>query len=317
MIRVSAPTRLHFGLVQVPSLGATARQFGGCGLMLAEPRVAIQVERASQWCAQGPESTRALQFARRVAEKLMISEPLGIKVDACPPGHTGLGVGTALGLAIARGITVLQSRHEAAADELAALTGRGERSAVGVRGAGVGGFIIDGGRAPNGGVGLLLARLNFPDWPVVLMRPVGPAAWHGQAEQTAFDRPRDPVASTGTAAQMAHTLLLGIWPAILERDYPAFAEAIVRYNRLAGEPFAADQGGVYSSPDAERLIQVARHSGGLAAGQSSWGPTLFAICPDAQTVESVVRSLTVADPDAVITVTHADLRGAVVSECAD
>lgn len=317
MIRVSSPTRLHFGLLHVPASDVTARRFGGCGLMLAEPRVTVRVGRAAEWSAVGPESARALEFARRATAGLGIGGALSVVVETCPPGHTGLGVGTALALAIARGVTTIAGRPGTTADELARLTGRGERSAVGARGAAIGGFVIDGGRGPSGGLGPLLARLDFPDWPVVLARPRGPAAWHGPPERAAFERPRNPDAAARTAERMAHMLMLGVWPAILERDYPAFAEAIHDYNRFAGEPFAADQGGVYASPIVEQLIGVARRSGGSAAGQSSWGPTLFAICPDATTARSVASSLTVADSTAEVLVTGADAHGSVVSERPD
>jgi len=49
MIQVDAPTRLHFGLLHVPTETEEAppqRRYGGLGLMLASPRVTVQVSHA-------------------------------------------------------------------------------------------------------------------------------------------------------------------------------------------------------------------------------------------------------------------------------
>src|SRR5436853_520758 len=74
MIKVQAPSRLHFGLLSFPSdtnwpnhLGQTtmpARRFGGVGLMVQSPRIALQIRPAKSWSAQGPLAERALAFAR-------------------------------------------------------------------------------------------------------------------------------------------------------------------------------------------------------------------------------------------------------------
>lgn len=317
MIRVDAPTRLHFGLLHVPASDTTARRFGGCGLMLAAPRVVVRVAHAARWSAAGPDAGRSLEFARRSAAGLGFAGALAVRVEACPPGHTGLGVGTALGTAIARGVAALCGQSDPRADELAALSARGDRSAIGARGAGVGGFLVDGGRGPTGRLGPVVARLDFPDWPVVLARPHAPAAWHGPAERAAFDRPRDPAEAERLAERMALLIVLGLLPALAECDYPAFAAALYDYNRLAGEPFAADQGGTYASARVAESVRVARAAGGIAAGQSSWGPTAFAVCADADTAHEVALALAASDPDAAVEVTAADNRGAAVLEGPD
>ena len=316
MTTISTPTRLHFGLLHVPA-GGEGRRFGGCGLMLAAPRVTVSLARSDAWSTTGPESGRALEFARRVGAGLGFGGALSLRVESCPPGHTGLGVGTALGMAVARGMAAIVGRSETAVEELAALAGRGERSAIGARGAGVGGFLVDGGRGPAGRLGPLIARYEFPDWPIVLSRPPLLAAWHGQAERAAFDRPRDKTISTRVAERMTHALLLGVMPAILERDYSAFGAAISDYNRLAGEAFAADQGGIYASPSIEKLITIARQAGGVAAGQSSWGPTVFAICSNVDNARLVAQHMAEYNSGTEVTITSADNFGAALSEHAD
>ena len=50
--RLTAPSRLHFGLL---AWGPNApRQFGGVGLMVDHPGLTITTEPATRWTADGP-----------------------------------------------------------------------------------------------------------------------------------------------------------------------------------------------------------------------------------------------------------------------
>src|SRR5204862_353231 len=81
-------------------------------------------------------------------------------VAACPPEHTGLGVGTQLSRAVARAVC-----PGVPAVELARLAGRGNRSAIGVYGFEAGGFLVDGGKRDDAALAPLMARVDFPgDW---------------------------------------------------------------------------------------------------------------------------------------------------------
>src|SRR2546430_1480649 len=131
MIRVTTGSRLHFGLLGLS--GSTGRAFGGCGLMVREPAVSVTVCPADEWRAAGPLAARALAFAKRFAESLPPDslEPQQVTVEECPPEHVGLGVGTQLGLAVARAINRTAGLPDLPAAELARRVGRGARSAVG------------------------------------------------------------------------------------------------------------------------------------------------------------------------------------------
>ena len=65
-------------------------------------------------------------------------------------------------------------------------------------------------------------------------------------------------------------------PALAERNLAAFGEALHEYNARAGEPFRAAQGGPYVAETTE-LIAWLRGQGVRGVGQSSWGPTVFAV----------------------------------------
>jgi beta-ribofuranosylaminobenzene 5'-phosphate synthase len=289
MIRVVAPSRLHFGLLRVPRAGeaeAGARVFGGVGLMVEQLGVVVTVRPADSWQCEGPLASRAQAFAAR----FILSVPedrrraFQVLVERCPAEHTGLGVGTQLGLAVAKALAVACGAPELPSTELAARVGRGARSAIGVHGFDRGGLLVDAGKAPGEGVSPLLAHVAPPDaWRVVLFTPPGAGRWHGEHERHAFA-----TASAGDPYALRKLAEEVIVPAAKRGDLDTFGDAIHEFNRKAGEPFAAAQGGASASPEIEELIADVRACGIRGVGQSSWGPTVFAVVGDSDTALSLV-----------------------------
>lgn len=281
MTRVVAPSRLHFGLLNVGAAGVGLRQYGGVGLMIDEPGVTVRVTSSHEWESEGPSAERALGFARQFVSQLPdgLQRPLRVTIEHCPPEHVGLGVGTQLGLAIALATSTEFGMHNLGIETLARMAGRGGRSGIGIHGFARGGLIVDGGHSRTGTVAPMLARHAFPtEWRVVLARPlVTDGVWSGNRERAAFARSRPPQVTVPLTDRMSRLLVLGILPALLERDGDAFGEALHEYNRLAGRMFAEDQGGDYASPEVEAVINTVRDLGVPGAGQSSWGPTVFAV----------------------------------------
>ncbi|HEY1381871.1 MAG TPA: hypothetical protein VGF55_34040, partial [Gemmataceae bacterium] len=279
MTTVITGSRLHFGLLRPPPVGGS-RGFGGCGLMVEAPAVRVAVEPAAAWSATGPAADRALAVARRVAGD---DRPHRVTVEACPPEHVGLGVGTQLSLAVARAVLQLAPGESPGANYLARLAGRGGRSGVGVHGFDRGGFVVDGGKRAGEAVAPLVAHAEFPaEWRVVLFTPPSPADWHGDRERAAFAALAARPASGYPAADdaLCQLVLLGMLPALAGRDLAAFGEALFEYNVRAGEPFRAAQGGTYATAATADLVGWLRGEGVLGAGQSSWGPTAFAVVGD-------------------------------------
>ena len=308
MTRVRAPSRLHFGLLNVPTADTSpeGRLFGGVGLMVADPGVVVTVASDKEWSASGPSAVRALSFAKRFAESLTSDchRPFHIDVERCPAEHVGLGVGTQLGLAVAKALAVEVGMPYLTAVELAERVGRGARSVVGVHGFDGGGLILDAGKRTGDAVSALHSRRYLPpDWRVVLACPRGAARWHGDAERRAFAAP-----TTANTARLRN--LFDILGEVT--DYSIFAEALHDYNRLAGAVFAAAQGGEYSSPEVAALIARVRSLGAPAVGQSSWGPTVFAVTPDADRADWLARQLA-ADALVFVLITTPDSTGGVVS----
>lgn len=289
MIRVVGPSRLHFGLFRVPVAGeaeAGARAFGGVGLMIEQPGVVVDVRPAESSQFEGALASRAQVFATR----FMLALPeerrraFQVLVERCPAEHTGLGVGTQLGLAVAKALAVASGEPELASAELAARVGRGERSAIGVHGFDRGGLLVDAGKLPGEAVSPLLAHVSLPDeWRVVLFTPPVTNRWHGDHERRAFA-----TASAGDPDALRKLAEDEILPAARNGDVDAFGEAIYTFNRKAGEPFSVAQGGVYASREIADLVADVRACGVRGVGQSSWGPTVFAVAPDSDTALSLV-----------------------------
>jgi beta-ribofuranosylaminobenzene 5'-phosphate synthase len=287
MMRVTAPGRLHFGLLSVPVAGdpdPPARLFGGVGLMIEEPSVRLTVSRAKEWSATGPEAQRALGFARTFATSSPDLSPHTIEVECCPEPHAGLGSGTALALAVAKALAVEAGYGDWPATELAVRVGRGLRSAVGVHGFERGGLIVEAGKLPGEAVAPLVGHYEFPaEWRIMLARPAGAPAWHGARERGAFAR----LGRNNPTDALCRIVLTGMLPALAGRDLDAFGEALHEYNARAGEAFAAEQGGSYADPAVAELVGLLRRAGVKGVGQSSWGPTVFAVLGDEGKVRTI------------------------------
>ncbi len=277
--RIRTGSRLHLGLLSLPGAdGATPfapRHFGGVGLMIDEPAVQVCVREASAWQAEGPSSERALDFARRAAGGA--TNPMRVVVDQCPPEHVGLGAGTQLAMAVAMAVRVnLGERPECAT--LAAEVGRGLRSGLGVHGFALGGFLADGGKGTGTAVAPLVCRHEFPgEWRILLATPRRERGLAGVGERDAFAKLAGHPADLAATDGLCRLVLLGLLPALIERDLPAFGEAAFEFNRRAGLMFKTSQGGEYCSPATAALVGTLRGLGIRGVGQSSWGPTIFAI----------------------------------------
>jgi beta-RFAP synthase len=277
-VSVVAPTRLHFGLYGFGP--ALERQFGGMGAMVEPPVLRLRATKAERFEASGPLADRASQFAQRWAtfHGREAPPPCRVEVLAAPPEHSGLGVGTQLGLSVAAALHALCEMSPVTATELAMSVSRGLRSAVGTYGFAQGGLIAERGKLRGEAISPLDMRVELPAaWRFVLVRPDVNSGLAGQAEVQAFEQlPPVPAETTQRLIRLAREELI---PAALQADFAAFSGALYRYCHEAGLCFAAVQGGPYNGPVLTRLVAAMRTCGAEGVGQSSWGPTLFALLP--------------------------------------
>ncbi len=298
---IRTPARLHFGLLAYTRDGA--RQFGGAGLMVNWPETVVTVREmgsAGLIEAVGRMGDKAGEYARMTVERLAEYYKLprlGLRVDVTrvPRPHTGLGSGTQLAMAVAKGVCTVygQKGHSvptAGPDLLARLTGRGKRSGIGVHGFFQGGFLVDGGKTMEDALAPVVIRQAFPqDWRIVLIRPRALDGLAGQREVQAFKEMPDFPASV--TDQMCRLVLMGLAPGIAERDIKHFGQSLFELQQLAGQCYAKAQGGVYASPLLQEIVDYARGQGIAGVGQSSWGPSLYAFVSDEDRADALAGQI--------------------------
>jgi beta-ribofuranosylaminobenzene 5'-phosphate synthase len=288
-IEVVSPSRLHFGLL---SFGGQGRQFGGAGAMVSRPGMTLRVSGAKALEARGPHAGRVLEFVRRWARFESLAEPPAcrIEVAGAPPQHVGLGTGTQFGLSVAAALNAFFERPQSSPAELAASVRRGRRSAVGTYGFVHGGLIVERGKT----AGEALAPLDFHGdipsaWRFLLVRPAGDAGLSGDDECRVFAQL--PPVPPDVTEQLTEELRRHLLPAMLQQSFTKFSAGLHRFGRLAGNCFAQRQGGPFNGPLLTRLVELLRRLGLEGAGQSSWGPTVFALAPNQQAAEDVAARL--------------------------
>ena len=316
MTRVSIGARLHAGFQNL-SL-ARDRLYGGIGWAIDEPRLVLDVERADALVC--PDEA-VEPYASRAIEALDVPGA-AITVEERFERHAGLGSGTRLALASLAGIVDAYDR-EISIRELAPELGRGGRSGVGIATFLDGGFVVDGGHPterfthspPETGAWTtppVVARHAIPaSWRFVLVTPAVEAGQHGGGEDASM-RSIVERADPGIADEIAPLLTQRLLPAIAEGDRQTFGAAITRLGRLNGAWYADEQGGVYRPPAGRLIEHLSGVSGVSGVGQSSWGPTVYAIT-GSETVDTARRAAVDAladlDVDGSVRVTGPDNTG--------
>jgi beta-RFAP synthase len=202
---------------------------------------------------------------------------------------------------------------------LAHWLGRGLRSGIGIAGFDTGGLLLDGGPGADGLPAPLLSRIPFPeDWRIIVVQDPGHRGLSGGAEKSAIAA-LPPLPQT-MSADICHQVLMRVLPGAASEEFAPFAAGINRMQQLLGEHFAPAQGGVFTSLAVGRLMQWfadASRANGAAIGQSSWGPTGFAIVPSetrAQLLVDAARAGGHVDPALEIRIVTGRNRGAVVRD---
>lgn len=275
---VESRARLHLGFLDMS--GTLGRRFGSLGLSIDAFSTRVRAELCSHMRADGPDAERALRYAQRMATELGLKGGVAVTVEAAIPGHLGLGSGTQLALAVGRAVAAVAGSDVTTRD-VAGVLQRGARSGIGIGAFDDGGFLVDSGVGEDGCVPPVTARLAYPDdWRVLLIMDARGQGLHGQGEVEAFRRlppfPRE------LAAHLCHLTLMQILPGIEEQRLQPVAEGIAELQRRVGDHFAPAQGGRFTSPAVADALQWIESLGYPGIGQSSWGPTGFALLPGEQ-----------------------------------
>jgi beta-ribofuranosylaminobenzene 5'-phosphate synthase len=292
---VEAGARLHLGFLDLN--GACGRRYGSIGVTLERPRCVVEASPA-------PAGAGAAAAApvRDILDRLgpgLGHGRIGVRLGEAIPRHAGFGAGTQLALAVALAAARAAGRTTPIR-ELARRLGRGQRSGIGVAAFERGGLVIDAGHPAPGNDDPAPADADGPepppvifqhpvpdDWRFVLATPRAVPGLSGQAEQQTF---RDlPPMDADRVGRICRLTLMQVAPAVLTRDVRTFGTAITEIQGAVGEYFAPYQGGRFASATGCEVAELALARGAHGVGQSSWGPTVFAL------VEGEARARALAD----------------------
>ena len=237
--RIGTPSRLHFTLIDMN--GETGRIDGSLGLSIQRPGVTLEFGPRGEALVRGgaPAEREAVLAELAACSQILGVEPgIEIVIRQMIPAHRGLGSGTQSRLAV---LSALNHRFGLghSPSRLAAMSGRGGTSGIGINAFRSGGFLLDGGHAvrvqkesfapsrfaANAGQPPLLLRTDFPEtWGVALFVP---CQHHGLSGRDELDFmlantpiPLDEVRTT------SHIILMRLLPALRELDLSTFGSCV-------------------------------------------------------------------------------------------
>jgi beta-RFAP synthase len=257
--------------------GGLGRRFGSLGLTLDGVQTRLHAEPADDISARGPSAERGREFAHRIGAALGLPGGVRITIDEAIPEHAGLGSGTQLGLAVGAAFAGLYGLGPSAR-EIAGLLHRGARSGIGIGAFEQGGVLLDGGRlvGEDDAPAPIISRIAFPpSWRIMLILDPRAHGLHDDAEAEAFDRL--PPFPADLSARLCRLVVMVALPALAEGDLDRFGRALTELQETIGDYFAFAQGGRFSSPAVAEVVAWLKEQGVTGVGQSSWGPTGFAL----------------------------------------
>ncbi|MBO8173808.1 MAG: GHMP kinase [Thermococcus sp.] len=266
---IKTPRRLHLGLID-PS-GSLGRRFGSLGVALEEGYEIKLMPHEKLEIKADEEDKKTIEFVvGRMNKHFSTGFNYLVEVRRTIPKHVGLGSTTQLSLAVSVGIAKLNNIN-AKIEELAEILGRGKNSGAGIYTFKYGGFVIDGG--VKEGIPPLILREEFPEnWAFLLVIPQVKRGFDEEEEKPIMANIRG---KPEIAKEICHRILLGLLPALKERDIKTFGKHLSEIQRLVGKHFEDYQGGEFRE-DVKLILEFLRGNT-YGYGQSSWGPTVYGL----------------------------------------
>jgi beta-ribofuranosylaminobenzene 5'-phosphate synthase len=321
---VQTPSRLAFTLIDLN--GSLGRIDGSVGVALENPGFRIRLRKGS--CDLRIEGDNTRSFADRIADiinRMRVRFEIGgveVLLEETIPSHCGLGSGTQLSLAIAHGIAELYD-VELSRDEAPSLVGRGGTSGIGVAAFYEGGFILDGGhRFPDQKSSYLpssasrgtppppvILRRDFPqEWRFLIVIPPGKRV-SGDEEVRLFTT-LCPVPLC-EVERVSHIILMEMFPALAEMDLERFGDSIDRIQKAGWKRIEVER----QDEVVRETMRFLKKEGALGVGLSSWGPALYAVSYDPETLlEKTERFLRTLPGEGICFLAGPNNRGAFISK---
>lgn len=290
-IEVMAPSRLHFGLIDLSLKGY--RIDGGVGLALKSPNLKVTIHKAEE---SVNDSMKVLLQECAAAVGADITNEWSVTLEGDLRRHVGLGSGTQLRLALAAAaLACVESTRPLT--EVAPALGRAGTSGIGSWGFWLGGVLADGGHdrstkgqaAPSSAtrprrMPPLMHRGSFP-WITVVAIARGLKSVFGDVEKTLFQE-LTPVPKQETAA--VYALTYGqLLPAAYEKDFNSFCSALEDYQALGFKSREI----AFQGDAAVGAMETMRRAGLSGVGMSSWGPAFFGFTTSHGLARSIAEQL--------------------------
>jgi predicted sugar kinase len=322
IVGVRAFSRLHFGLMEI--CPGQPHRYGGIGVMIDSPAMIVEatlgslsdpssiaVQGDSYWVDRSHRAIRAWKLQNPASsidvDTLRVIEP--------PVAHVGLGSGTQWACSIAAVLHMAciinrEGKRDRPgigspaggwtarelfvdAEALALQAGRGLRSHVGTEGFRSGGVIVDWGQTPREANEVEAHRtevLAIPEsWRIVTIGDRSCRGESGVSELEKFEKCS--LFPNPDRSAMVRAIREEMIPSFRDGDWKAASDAIGRYGECAGRIFAPEQGGIYRSNRIAEIVDRLRRIGIEGSGQSSWGPTVFALAHDEDQARWIVDQL--------------------------
>lgn len=264
--------------------GKAERKFGSLGLTIDAPVTQIEITKFDKTLINAKSSENVPKIVENLIKLLEIEQNFSLKIIQSIPEHVGLGSGTQLALAIGAGLNALFELNFSIS-QIATLAKRGSRSGIGLAAFEQGGILVDNGRAASDAVPKILAREVFPEnWRVILVQDSTHIGVHGAAEINAFEK-LNPMQN-----QLRELVTQHMLPALQCADLLTFGALMADLQAYNGAYFAPIQGGNYASQQVASALQWLQNNGAPCVGQSSWGPTGFAILENQQQADALQAS---------------------------
>ena len=309
-VRVAAAARLHLGFLDLN--GGLQRRFGSIGVGITGYSTLVKVCHSDRVDIDGADDEYIARIAETVLDYFRINSGVRVEVEEHIPRHQGLGSGTQMALALGAAITGLYGIN-ASVEELATVTGRGARSGVGLGVFKEGGFILDSGKAGGHRLPTLIFHHDFPEeWQFVLVMDERAKGINGMEEIEAFNTL--PNRSSEASAEICQQVLMQMLPSIIERDCGQFGASVSRIQARMGEYFSAAQGGLFASDNVKRTLEFLLENKATGIGQTSWGPTGFAVFPDKKSAMQAMDNFAGQDSQVRLRLAGAENSGARIGK---
>ncbi|MCD6420213.1 MAG: hypothetical protein J7L41_05820 [Synergistetes bacterium] len=281
-MRIITPSRLHLGFID--PVGRSGRIYGSVGVALSYPNWELVFSHAEELTVSGGGSEvkdKVFGIVRKVKDEYGVDVRLRIEIVSAVPLHKGLGAGTQLSLAVAEGVLKMLGLPDDR-ETVVRISGRGRRSGVGIASYFGGGFNLDSGKKVGSSVSpLSIFHLNFPDnWKFLVVLPSLNLNIHGKVEDSKIGE----VSGEGVE-EVSLLVLMNLLPSLIEGDIAVFGESITSIQKIVGKMFSRPQEGVFAHPVCEALIDFMVENGAYGAGQSSWGPVVYGLVEEKNSLD--------------------------------